>query len=157
MENPEIFRAKLKKSGSIKNLFLKLSILSWQWTSSKKLPKLPKLLKDGAEVLTKPICDIINLSIKLCTFQGKCKIARLIRLFEKGLKTDPKNYRPISLLSLLSKLIEKATCTQTQEYLDKHSLLYKFQSDFRKNFFNWCQSSSTKWLYYKRYAQRATY
>ena len=95
-----------------------------------------KFLKDGAEVLTKPICDIINLSIKLCTFQGKCKIARLIRLFEKGLKTDPKNYRPISLLSLLSKLIEKATCTQTQEYLDKHSLLYKFQSDFRKNFFN---------------------
>ena len=82
-----------------------------------------KFLKDGAEVLTKPICDIINLSIKLCTFQGKCKIARLIRLFEKGLKTDPKNYRPISLLSLLSKLIEKATCTQTQEYLDKHSLL----------------------------------
>ena len=95
-----------------------------------------KFLKDSAEVLTKPICDIINLSIKLCTFQGKCKIARLIRLFEKGLKTDPKNYRPISLLSLLSKLIEKATCTQTQEYLDKHSLLYKFQSDFRKNFFN---------------------
>ena len=95
-----------------------------------------KFLKDGAEVLTKPICDIINLSIKLCTFQGKCKIARLIRLFEKGLKTDPKNYRPISLLSLLSELIEKATCTQTQEYLDKHSLLYKFQSDFRKNFFN---------------------
>ena len=67
----------------------------------------PKLLKDGAEVLTKPIFDIINLSIKLCTFPDKCKIAKLIPLFKKGLKTDPKNYRPISLLPLLSKLIEK--------------------------------------------------
>ena len=83
MENPEIFRAKLKKSGSIKNLFLKLSILSWQGTSSKKLPKLPKLLKDGAEVLTKPICDIINLSIKLFTFPDKCKFAKLIPLLKK--------------------------------------------------------------------------
>ena len=134
MENPEIFRAKLKKSGSIKNLFLKLSILSWQWTSSKKLPKLPKLLKDGAEVLTKPICDIINLSIKLFTFPDKCKFAKLIPLLKKGLKTDPKNYRTISLFRRLPKLIEKAIHTQTQEYLDKYSLLYRFQSGFRKYF-----------------------
>ena len=34
----------------------------------------PKFLKDGAEVLTKPICDIINLSIKLPTFPDKCKL-----------------------------------------------------------------------------------
>ena len=134
MENPEIFRAKLKKSGSIKNLFLKLSILSWQWTSSEKLPKPPKLLKDGAEVLTKPICDIINLSIKLFTFPDKCKFAKLIPLLKKGLKTDPKNYRTISLFRRLPKLIEKAIHTQTQEYLDKYSLLYRFQSGFRKYF-----------------------
>ena len=58
----------------------------------------PKFLKDDAEVLTKPICDIINLSIKLSTFRDKCKIAKLIPLFTKGLKTDHNNYRPISLL-----------------------------------------------------------
>ena len=58
-------------------------------------------LKDGAEVLTKPFCDMINLSIKLFTFPDKCKIAKLIPLFKKGLKTDPKNYIPISLLPLL--------------------------------------------------------
>ena len=94
----------------------------------------PTFLKDGAEVLTKPICDIINLSIKLSTFPDKFKIAKLIPLFKKGSNTDPKNYRPISLLPLLSKLIEKAIHTQTQKYLDKHSLLYKFQSGF-PNFF----------------------
>ena len=93
-----------------------------------------KFLKDGAEVLTKPICDIINLSIKLFTFPDKCKFAKLIPLLKKGLKTDPKNYRTISLFRRLPKLIEKAIHTQTQEYLDKYSLLYRFQSGFRKYF-----------------------
>ena len=102
--------------------------------SLKLLEWMRYLLKDGAEVLTKPICDIINLSIKLSTFPDKCKIAKLIPLFKKGFKTDPKNYRPISLLFLLSKSIKKTIHTQTQEYLDKHSLIYKFQSGFRKFF-----------------------
>ena len=65
----------------------------------------PRFLKDGTEVLAKPIRDIINLSIKLSTFPDKCKIAKLTPLFKKGSKTDPKNYRPISLLPLISKLI----------------------------------------------------
>ena len=55
-------------------------------------------------------------------------------MFKKGSKTDPKNYRPISLLPLLSNLIEKAIHIQTQQYLDKHGLLYKLQSGFRKKF-----------------------
>ena len=91
-----------------------------------------KFLKDGAKVWTKPICDTINLLIKSSTFPDKCKIAKLIPLFKTGLKLDPKNCRPISLLPLLSKLIEKAIHTQAQEYLDKRSLLYKFQSGLRK-------------------------
>ena len=93
----------------------------------------PRFLKDGTEVLAKPICDIINLSIKLSTFPDKYKIANLTPLFKKGSKTDPRNYRPISLLPLISKLIEKAIHIQTQEYLDKNGLIYKFQSGFRKN------------------------
>ena len=72
-----------------------------------------KFLKDGAEVLKKPICDIINLSINLFTFPDKCKFAKLIPSLKKGLKTDPKNYRPISLFPRLPKLIEKAIHTQT--------------------------------------------
>ena len=45
-----------------------------------------KFLKYGAAVLTKPICGIINLSIKLSTFPDKCKIAKLIPLFKKRIK-----------------------------------------------------------------------
>ena len=43
----------------------------------------PRFLRDGAEVLAKPICDIINLSIKLSTFSDKCKIAKLTPIFKK--------------------------------------------------------------------------
>ena len=56
----------------------------------------PRFLKGGAEVLANPICDIINLSIKLSTFPDKCKITKLTPLFKKGSKTNPKNYRPNS-------------------------------------------------------------
>ena len=65
----------------------------------------PRFLKDGTEVLAKRICDIINLSIKLSAIPNKCKNAKLTLLFIKGSKTDPKIYRPISLLPLISKLI----------------------------------------------------
>ena len=50
---------------------------------------------------------------------------------EKGSKTDPKNYRSISLLPLVSKLIEKGIHDQTQSFLDKNDIIYRYQSGFR--------------------------
>ena len=66
-----------------------------------------KFLKDGATVLAKLISQICNLSIKYSIFPSDCKIAKLKPLFKKGSKTDPQNYRPISLLPLVSKIIEQ--------------------------------------------------
>ena len=94
----------------------------------------PRFLKDGAEVLAKPICDIVNLSIKLSTFHDKCRIAKLTPRFKKGSKTDLKNYSSVSLLPFISKLIEKSIHIQKQEYLDKNGIIYKFQSGFRNIF-----------------------
>ena len=93
-----------------------------------------KFLKDGAEVLALPLCNLVNLSIKQSLFPDQCKIAKLKPLFKKGSKSDPKNYRPISLLPVVSKIIEKTIQIQTQEHLDKNGLLYKYQSGFRANF-----------------------
>ena len=67
-------------------------------------------------------------------FPDQCKIAKLKPLFKKGSKRDPKNYRLISLLPVISKIIEKTIQIQIQEYLDKHGLLYKYQSGFGANF-----------------------
>ena len=93
-----------------------------------------KFLKDGATALAKPISQSCNLSIKYSIFASDCKIAKLKPLFQKSLKTDPKNYRPISLLPLLSKIIEKVVHDQTLRFLQKNDIIYRYQSDFRKFF-----------------------
>ena len=92
-----------------------------------------RFLKDGAQVFAKPITELCNLSIRLSKFPDKCKIALLKPLFKKGSKLEAKNYRPISLLPLVSKIFEKVIHSQTQTYLDKNDILYKFQSGFRQN------------------------
>ena len=91
-----------------------------------------KLLKDGATILAKPLSQICNRSIKYSTFLNDCKIAKLKPLFKRGSKTDPKNYHPISLLPLISKIIEKIIHDQTQNFQDKNNVIYKYQSGFRK-------------------------
>ena len=92
-----------------------------------------RLLKDGADVLGIPITQICNLSIKLSHFPKDCKAAKLKTLYKKGTKTDPKNFRPISLLPIVSKIFEKVIHEQTMEYLTENNILYKYQSGFRKN------------------------
>ena len=76
-----------------------------------------KFLKDGAEVLALPLCKFVNLPIKQSLFPDQSKIAKLKPLFKKGSKSDPKNYRPISFLPVVSKIIEKTIQIQTKEYL----------------------------------------
>ena len=93
-----------------------------------------KFLKDGTIVLAKPISQICNSSIKYSIFPSDCKIAKLKPLFKKGSKTDPKNYRPISVLPLVSKKIEKVIHDQTQRFLDKNDKIYRYQTGFRKFF-----------------------
>ena len=87
-----------------------------------------KFLKDGVHVLARPISQLCNLSLKCSSFPKNCKIAKAKPLFKKGSKTDP-----ISLLSLLSKLIERIVHDQTVEFLSKNKLLYRFQLGLRKN------------------------
>ena len=54
-------------------------------------------------------------------------------MYKKGTKTDPKNFRPISLLPIVSKIFEKVIHEQTMEYLTDNNILYKYQSGFCKN------------------------
>ena len=91
---------------------------------------LGKFLKDDAHVLARPISQLCNLSIKLNSFPRSCKIAKAKPLFKNGSKINPSNYRPISLLLLLSKIIERIAHDQTEEFLSKTKLLYRFQLGF---------------------------
>ena len=78
-----------------------------------------KCLREGAEVLALPLRNMINSSIKLSTFPEECNIAKLKPIFKKGARADSKNYRPISLLPQVSKIIEKSIHFQIENYLNK--------------------------------------
>ena len=56
-----------------------------------------KFLKDKAIVFAKPVSQICNLFMKYSVFPSDCEMAISKPLFKKGLKTAPKNYRPISI------------------------------------------------------------
>ena len=89
-------------------------------------------LHDGVSVLCKPITQLVNLSISVAEFPNKCKVAKVKPLFKKGSKIEPQNYRPISLLPVMSKVFEQVIHEQTQTFLENHNLFLKFPSGFRK-------------------------
>ena len=90
----------------------------------------PKIIKMAANVLAKPLTDIINLSIKENTFPSKAKIAAVIPLFKKDERSNKKNYRPISILSALSKIIGKILQNQIVNFID--NFLSPYISAYRK-------------------------
>ena len=93
-----------------------------------------EFLKDGAHDLARPISQLCNLSIKIKSFPRSCQIAKVKPLFKKGSKINPQNYRSISLLPFLSKIIERIVHDKTEEFLNKNKLLYRFQTGFRKKY-----------------------
>ena len=92
-----------------------------------------KFLKDEVRILAKPISELCDPSMALGSFPDAFKITKVKPLFKKGSKTYPSNYRPISLLTLLSKAFERVVFDQTEEFLSLNKILYDYQSGFRKN------------------------
>ena len=102
----------------------------------------PRILKLLTPVIAKSLCHIINLSIMSGNFPSILKLARVIPIFKSGDKEDPGNYRPISILPTLSKVIEKHVAKQCVDYLEQFDLLHREQSGFRK--FHSCHTALTK-------------
>ena len=90
-----------------------------------------RFLRDAVDEIIEPVSHIVNLSITSEMVPSSFKQAKVIPLFKKGSKLDPGNYRPVSILSVLSKLLERAVCTQMNEYLEKRHILFENQSGFR--------------------------
>ena len=93
-----------------------------------------RFLRDGAIELKKIITHIINLSILSGAVPDDFKYARVQPLFKRDSKTEVSNYRPISILCVVSKVLEKAVYVQVEDYLVKNNILYNFQSGFRGTF-----------------------
>ena len=93
-----------------------------------------RFLRDGATEISKPITHIINVSISSGKVPSEFKIARVVPLHKKKSKTDAGNYRPVSILSCLSKVFERIIYDQLSEYLKSKNLIYDLQSGFRPGF-----------------------
>lgn len=91
-----------------------------------------KFLKMAEPIIFTPICEIINISIKTGIFPDQWKMAKVIPIPKTGNLQDPNNYRPISILPIISKIAERHIFNSLYKYLSKYNLLYKLQSGFRK-------------------------
>lgn len=99
-------------------------------TGLDKLP--PNMLKDCATVIAKPLAHILNLSIQTQTVPTAWKSAKVSPIFKSGDAELVENYRPISVLPVLSKILEKAVHHQFYSFLENNKLLSDCQFGFRK-------------------------
>ena len=90
------------------------------------------LLKELHLVITNPLNIVFNKSLEEGVFPISMKDADTVPLFKSKCRQDCNNYRPISLLITLSKILKKIVYMRTIAFLDKHNILFNSQYGFRK-------------------------
>ena len=82
--------------------------------------------------LHKPLLYTFNASLQNVTFPDELKIARITPLFKNGSDSDLGNYRPISVLSCFSKILEKIIHNRLYKHLKENNILYRKQLGFQE-------------------------
>ena len=90
-----------------------------------------RLLKEAGQVIVPSLTYIISLSIRSGYFPNKWKVSKVLPIYKDDIKSDPNSYRPISILPIVSKIIEKVIFNQLYEYLISNNLLADVQHGFR--------------------------
>ena len=91
-----------------------------------------RLLKDAAPVIAKPITYLVNLTISTGLIPAEWKDARVTPIFKSGARNNVNNYQPISVLSLVSKIMESTIQEQFLAFLTENDLLSVYQLGFWK-------------------------
>ena len=82
-------------------------------------------------VIAEPLTYLINMSLCTGHVPNEWKQSKILPLFKSGNATELDNYRPISILPVLSKVLERGSA-QFIDYLESNRLLYKYQFGFRR-------------------------
>ena len=91
------------------------------------------VVKDVFKILLTQVTYLFNLSVRTTIYPKKWKEALVIPIPKSGNLSQVQNYRPISLLPIPGKLLEKLVHTQISNYLEDISFLVEEQHGFRKN------------------------
>ena len=102
-------------------------------TGTSSLPN--KIVKQDKDVISFPRSELINKSFSKGIFPSALKIAKVVPVFKSESRLLRNSYRPISLLSNLSKIIEKLMHKRLNKFLEQERCIYNLQYDFHVNCF----------------------
>ena len=91
----------------------------------------PKVLKEMAEVVSEPITEIFRRSLDTGIIPTNWLQAVICPIFKKGDKADPSNYRPVSLTSIICKMMERIIVIHLIKHLEANNLKCRQQHGFQ--------------------------
>ena len=91
----------------------------------------PRILREASDEICEPLSKIFNISLSTHTFPNAWKLANIVPVFKKNDPSSVKNYRPISLLSIIGKIMERCIYKYLNNYLLDNNILTEHQSGFR--------------------------
>ena len=116
-------------SSEIKNI---LQLMPSKFSSG--LDNIPsKIIKQMPDNIIDLMCHIFNLSLSTGIFPTAFKSSKIVPIFKQGDPQSTSNYRPVSLLSGFSKILEKIIYVRLHNFLDEFSFFYSQQFGFRQN------------------------
>jgi len=122
------FNFKMTSIKDIKDILMKLK--------RKKAPgcdDIPtSLIVDGANEIAGPLSKLINRCMEMAIFPSTEKCSKITPVYKSGERTIMDNYRPISVLPVISKVFERVVHNQLYDYLEANNMLSERQFGFRK-------------------------
>ena len=92
----------------------------------------PKILKETVEQICTPLAHVFNMSLQEGIVRLEWKEANIIPLFKKGSRNKSVNYRPVSLTSVICKVLETIIRDHMMDFIIKHKLINPSQHGFLK-------------------------
>ena len=92
----------------------------------------PRLLKESASVISGPLAELMNESIKQCKYPSRWKMGQVTPLFKKNDELSKENYRPVTVLPALNNVFEKLLASQLDQFYTE--LLSDYISAYRRHY-----------------------
>ena len=90
----------------------------------------PRLLKEGADILSRPLCILFNRSLEESYFPASWKFGNVAPIYKKDDRSLPSNYRPITLLNQVGKVMERCVHKRLYNHIIVNRILTPLQSGF---------------------------